>query len=98
MVHLGPRGKTMPRTMTKKTEVDQVDSLRNSPIHGIKMVEDREVELNLIDDDPTNPGTDKFSRRYERRQPDIRDSFDIIGEAIYPLVISISSDRLGRFI
>src|SRR6185369_2774774 len=75
---------------------DQIAQLQNSPIHGLKIVEIREVELALIDKDATNPGGDEFSKRYERRAPDIRESFDILGGIVYPLVIcekSGSSDK-----
>lgn len=85
----------MPRTALKKTDSDQVDLLRRSPIHDLVAIENQEIDLEKIDEDPTNPGTDKLSLRYKRRMPDIRDSFDIIGRAVYPPVVcqSATSER-----
>jgi ParB-like chromosome segregation protein Spo0J len=87
----------MPKTALKDENVDQVDFLKRSPIHGIKPVAEREIELSLIDEDPSNPGSDKFSKRYDRRAPDIRESFDIIGGIVYPLVVCEKGDASGRY-
>src|SRR6476469_9883971 len=86
----------MPRTSLKKNGSDQVDLLRRSPIHDLVAVENQEIDLAKIDEDPTNPGGDKLCSRSKRRVPDIRDSFDIIGRAVYPLVVC-ESGTSGRY-
>src|SRR5437016_5504134 len=83
---------------TSKQINDQIAQLQNSPIHGLKVAEVREVELALIDKDVTNPGGDEFSKRYERRAPDIRESFDILGGIVYPLVICQKSGGSDRYL
>jgi len=85
----------MPKSAVKRNE-DYTQFLKGSPIHGITPKGRFEIELKLIDDDPTNPGANKFSDRYKRRAPDIRDSYDIIGGIVYPLVVSESGS--GRFV
>ena len=85
----------MPKSAVKRDE-DHTQFLKGSPIHGITPNGRFEIELKLIDDDPTNPGANKFSDRYKRRAPDIRDSFDIIGGIVYPLVVCEASS--GRYI
>lgn len=83
---------------TSKQINDQIAQLQSSPIHGLKVVEVREVELALIDKDATNPGGDESSKRYERRAPDIRESFDILGGIVYPLVICQKSGGSDRYL
>jgi hypothetical protein len=88
----------MPKTATLKQTDDQIDLLKNSPVHGLRVIAEREVDLSLIDKDKTNPGGDEFSRRYEKRQPDIRESFDIIGGVVYPLVLCEKPGDSGRYL
>ena len=56
-----------------------LERLLQSPLRNLPAPEDRVVELALIDTDPTNPGADDTSGRYERRAESISDSFDILG-------------------
>ena len=88
----------MPKTATLKLSNDQIDLLKNSPVHGLQMIAEREVDLSLIDKDKTNPGGDEFSRRYEKRQPDIRESVDILGGVVYPLVLCEKQGEAGRYL
>lgn len=85
----------------KRTDVDNAavqDQLRKSPVSNLPAPEYMVVDVNLIDDDPTNPGAEETSGRYERRAESISDSFDILGGAIYPLVLSRSAEARDRFI
>jgi hypothetical protein len=79
-------------------ELDLIDQLRKSPIHGLKPIDEREIDISLLETDPTNPGADESSLRYERRWPSISESFDIIGGPVYPLVICEHPTKPGRFI
>jgi hypothetical protein len=93
----------MPRRSTP-SKGDLVEFFKNSPIHGVRATEDRDIRLDSIEEDPTNPGSDKHSKRYDRRDPSMRDSFDILGENVYPVIVTkIGDDRYmlidghGRF-
>jgi hypothetical protein len=88
----------MPNKSAVKQINDHISQLNNSPIHGIKAIDVREVELALIDKDRTNPGGDEFSKRYERRAPDIRESYDIIGGIVYPIVVCEKAGESGRYV
>jgi hypothetical protein len=88
----------MPKTSTAKQIDDRIKALNSSPINALKAKEEREVDHSLIDKDLTNPGGDEFSKRYERRAPDIRESFDIIGSIVYPLVICEKQGDAGRYL
>ena len=70
--------------------IDEVDvaALRSSPIHDLKLISDTPLLINItaIEDDETNPGAVTESLRYKRREPSIRDSFDIIG-SILPIYL-----------
>jgi hypothetical protein len=77
--------------------IDHIQSLTSSPIHGIEPIGEYEVELALLDTDPTNPGSDPDSNRYKRREKPISESYDILGRIVYPLVISTKDDGTGRF-
>jgi hypothetical protein len=90
--------KTSTATSTAKQINDQIDLLKLSPIHGLKVIAEREIDLSLIDKDKSNPGGDEFSRRYEKRAPDIRESFDIIGGVVYPLVLCEKPGESGRYL
>lgn len=89
-----------PKTTIKETakEKDSIDNLKGSPIHGIKPLGLQEIDINLIQTDPTNPGADQLSRRYERRAGPISDSFDIIGDYVYPPVVCKADSDNGRYI
>ena len=82
----------------KKLTIDPLEQLKKSPIHGIKPIGEREIDITLLDTDPTNPGSDQFSKRYKRRGDSISDSFDIIGGPVYPLVVCKSSETPGRYL
>src|SRR5688500_4697713 len=90
----------MPRGTSKHTveSVNLVDSLRASPIHNIQPQAFAEVLVELIDADPTNPGADQFSQRYQRRGPSISESWDIIGRNIYPVIIAARADAPERYV
>jgi len=77
-----------------KSDVD-VGQLRSSPIYGIKPIYEtpQKLEVSTIEDDPTNPGAVTDSLRYERRAPNIRDSLDIIGGIVYPIVVCQHTDE-----
>jgi ParB-like chromosome segregation protein Spo0J len=79
------------------TNVDPIQQLIASPIHGLKSLGIFEVDIELLDTDPTNPGSDPFSSRYKRREKPISESFDILGSIVYPVVISSKDDGTGRF-
>jgi hypothetical protein len=85
-------------TVAYQPELDLIEQLKNSPIHGLKPIDEREIDLSLIETDPTNPGADEYSLRYERRWSSISESFDIIGGPIYPLVLCEHPTKPGRFI
>ena len=87
---------SIPKSATK--EQDSIDSLKASPIHGIMPLGVQEIDMSLIETDPTNPGADQFSRRYERRAGPISDSFDIIGGYVYPPVVCKSTNGAGPYI
>jgi ParB-like chromosome segregation protein Spo0J len=79
-------------------QFDAIEFLRRSPIRGIEPTEIRDIPLDALDTDPTNPGADQYSKRYERRADAISDSFDIIGGAVYPLVVCERADAPGRYL
>ena len=83
---------------TVSDDADQINLLKASPIHGIEATGVKEIELDNLDGDETNPGIDQFSKRYERRAPDIRESFDILGRIVYPLVVCENPSASGRYI
>jgi hypothetical protein len=71
--------------------IDNVDvaALRNSPIHDLRPISPTPslIDIDAIEEDETNPGTVTESLRYKRREPSIRDSFDIIGSIVYPIIV-----------
>ena len=60
--------------------------LRSSPLRGIHPIHETPISVSIqnLEDDPTNPGAVTVSLRYKRREPSIRDSYDIIGAIVYP--------------
>jgi hypothetical protein len=82
----------------KKIAIYPKEKLEKSPIHGITPITEREVDISLLDTDPTNPGSDEFSKRYTRRRDSIRESFHIIGGPVYPLVVCESPYTNGRYL
>src|SRR6266536_1122800 len=83
----------------KKTAEELAKRLRQSPLHGIQPLTDNVqwIELDKLDVDPTNPGSDKYSDRYKRREQPIRDSYDILGRIVYPLVVCTKDDGSGHY-
>ena len=79
---------------------DDVEALRSSPIHSLEPIIDEPmwVDIDKIQIDPTNPGSQTESLRYKRRAPSIRDSYDILGRIIYPVVVCQRMDDPSRFI
>jgi len=78
----------------------EIAALRSSPVHNLKPVYDEPKWINIadIDLDETNPGMATESLRYQRRQPSIRDSYDIIGRIVYPVIVCESAEHEGRFV
>lgn len=76
-----------------------VDALRRSPVHGLKPLTPTPIliDIDSIDIDPTNPGSLTASIRYQRRQPSIRDSFDILAQIIYPVIVCKYPNNEGRY-
>ena len=79
---------------------DEVEALRSSPVHDLKPIseEPRWIGIDAVEIDPTNPGSVTQSMRYIRRAPSIRDSYDILGGIIYPIVVCQKDDDPGQFI
>ena len=84
----------------KNTKQPDVAALRASPVHNLKTITEEPVWINIgdVDLDPTNPGQVTESLRYKRREPSIRDSYDILGGIIYPIVVCQNAEHAGRFI
>lgn len=78
----------------------EIAALRGSPVHGLEPLSEgpQFIDINDIDLDTTNPGSVTESLRYQRRAPSIRDSYDILGRIIYPVIVCKSQDHEGRFI
>jgi hypothetical protein len=84
----------------KRTDADIAavqDQLRKSPVRNLPAPENMVVDMELIDDDPTNPGADDTSGRYDRRAESISDSFDILGGPVLPVVLCRSPEAPTRF-
>lgn len=81
-------------------EQPEVAALRNSPVHNLKPLKDQSEWLDIsdIDMDTTNPGSVTESLRYQRRAPSLRDSYDIFGTIVYPIIVSKSAEHAGRYI
>lgn len=78
----------------------EITALRGSPVHDLKPLNEEPEWINIddIDLDTTNPGSVTDSLRYQRRAPSIRDSYDILGRIIYPIVVCKSGEHAERFI
>jgi hypothetical protein len=76
-----------------------VASLRSSRIHNLAPLYEKSipVELDLIDLDPTNPGSATQSLRDARRAGSIRDSYDILARIVYPVIVCQNPAEPGRF-
>ncbi|MSQ34139.1 MAG: hypothetical protein EXR60_06985 [Dehalococcoidia bacterium] len=96
-VSIARRRKKMWSYRTKKSGSNVAD-LRASPIHGIKPLSDlpQLIDMDAIEVDDTNPGAMTESLRFTRRDPAIRDSYDIIGGIVYPLVVCEHEDPEKR--
>jgi hypothetical protein len=85
----------------KRTDADIAavqQQLRKSPVRNLPAPENMVVDMALIEDDPTNPGADETSGRYDRRAESISDSFDILGGPVLPLVVCRNPESPNRFI
>jgi hypothetical protein len=88
--------------MVQKQTAEQLETVdfEKSPVHGLKALTEDPVWINIkdIDLDTTNPGSVTESLRYQRRAPSIRDSYDILGGIIYPIIVCQNAEHVGRFI
>ena len=84
----------MKNITSRNTKIDFVAALRLSPIHNISPISENPklIEIEKIEIDPTNPGRVIMSKRDERRRPSVRDSYDILGRIIYPIIVSKKND------
>jgi hypothetical protein len=87
--------RTQETKLPKKRE-SNLEDLQRSPIRGVHY-KPSSVDITLLDIDETNPGSDKYSARYQKRETPINESYDILGAIVYPLVISEKGDGSGRF-
>lgn len=78
----------------------EIGALKGSPVHDLKPLNEEPQWINIddIDLDATNPGSVTESLRYQRRAPSIRDSYDILGRIVYPIIVCKSAEHSGRFI
>ena len=88
--------------MKIKEDEKQLDiaALRESPVHDLKPINEEPDWINIddIDLDTTNPGSITESLRYQRRAPSIRDSYDILGRIVYPIIVCQSPEHIGRYL
>lgn len=88
--------------MKKKENERQLEvaALRDSPVHNLNPINEESELINIddIDLDTTNPGSVTESLRYQRRAPSIRDSYDILGRIVYPIIVCKNPEHVGRFI
>lgn len=88
--------------MKIKEDERQLDiaALRESPVHDLKPINEESEWINIddIDLDTTNPGSVTESLRYQRRAPSLRDSYDILGRIVYPIIVCKSPEHIGRYI
>ena len=77
---------------------DRTAGLRSSPLREIQRLHETPISIAVknLEDDPTNPGSVTVSMRYKRREPSIRDSYDILGSIIYPLIVCEHEDPVKR--
>lgn len=78
----------------------EIAALKESPVHDLRPLSEDPQWINIddIDLDATNPGSVTESLRYQRRAPSIRDSYDILGRIVYPIIVCKSAEHPGRFI
>ena len=80
---------------------DEIQQLRTSPIREVPPISNHPIDIEIarIEIDATNPGADEAkSLRYQRRAGSIRDSVDIIGSIVYPIVVCQKPDDPTRYI
>ena len=79
---------------------ERVKGLRSSPIRGIRPVSDQVATIPIedIELDPTNPGSVTTSRRYQRREKSMLDSFDILDSVVYPIVVCQHPEHPEKYI
>ncbi len=77
-----------------------VEGLRSSPIHDLRPIDENpiEIEIEAVEIDLTNPGSQTESSRYKRREESIRDSLDILGRIVYPIVVCQKQDNPNAYI
>jgi len=77
-----------------------ITALKGSPVHDLKPLNEEAQWINIedIDMDETNPGSVTESLRYQRRAPSIRDSYDILGRIVYPIIVCKNAEHTGRYI
>ena len=85
---------------TTSLQSDIVDDLHSSPVHDLRPISEdpMEIDIESIEIDATNPGTLTASLRYQRRSPSIRDSWDILGRIVYPVVVCQKQDDPSTYI
>ena len=83
---------------TKSENSSRASELRSSPLRHIQPLHKSPITVKIddLEDDPTNPGTVTVSLRYQRREPSIRDSYDILGSIIYPVIVCEHEDPAKR--
>jgi ParB-like nuclease domain len=88
----------IPATPKKSTQ-EFAKRLRKSPLQGVQPLTNNVqwIDIDKLDVDPTNPGSSDISDRYRRREQPIRESYDILGRIVYPLVVCTKDDGPGRF-
>jgi ParB-like chromosome segregation protein Spo0J len=87
----------------ESNQIDQqleMPALKNSPVHDLRPLYEEPQLLNIddIDLDETNPGSVTESLRYQRRAPSMRDSYDIFGRIVYPIIVCKNAEHKGRYI
>jgi hypothetical protein len=88
-------------TEVKTQPIDElVEALRNSPIHNLRPIDENplDIDIDAVEIDATNPGSQTVSRRYQRREESIRDSLDILGRIVYPIVVCQKQDDPNSYI
>lgn len=80
---------------TTAAPADTVEALRSSPVHDLRPISETpmEIDIDAIEIDRTNPGSVTTSLRYQRRDPSMRDSWDILGRIVYPVVVCQKQDN-----
>jgi len=100
LVPLGPERK-LTMTEVKTQPMDElVEALRNSPIHNLRPIDENplDIDIDAVEIDATNPGSQTKSLRYARREESMRDSLDILGRIVYPIVVCQKQDNANAYI